>query len=454
MITDTQQSVPTQHAEVPHTLVEAAPRALRLIDQLGLWGNLGVSLLGFTGAIFVLVPIAEPGMSLGAAVVALRRRHRARHARRRGRRGAGRAHRRAVDGAAARAVRHPAVVPADGAQRRPAARLDDVRTGHDRHRDAPDRRRRFRAGPTSLAGGVHHHGARAAPARLDPGAAQVRHASPCSSRWSTCSCSCCATRCPRSAHGSWNGFWIAVDTVIGVSVSWVPLASDYSRHARSAREAFTGAFVGYSITQIACYALGLVALVTVAHARPEPDLRLVHGRPARHARLRGHRDPRTRPVLRRHLLDRGVGAELPAALGPARARARRRRDRDGLRAGAEHQRLRELPDPDRSVFVPAARRAGRRLLRDLARRSGTSARTCATRWATLVPWALGFVRLPARQPRLHLVVDAVRGRDVQSWLHFTPPDLDERVADSPSPWPPLRDVAGRTAAVVRGMPVC
>jgi len=65
-------------------------------------------------------------------------------------------------------------------------------------------------------------------------------------------------------HGGWDGFWIAVDTVIGVSVSFVPLASDYSRHSRSGRDAFTSALFGYGATQIACYALGLVALVTVA----------------------------------------------------------------------------------------------------------------------------------------------------------------------------------------------
>ena len=51
-------------------------------------------------------------------------------------------------------------------------------------------------------------------------------------------------------------------------MSWVPLASDYSRHSRSARDAFTGTFVGYSLTQFACYALGLVALVTVADGDP------------------------------------------------------------------------------------------------------------------------------------------------------------------------------------------
>ena len=33
------------------TLTEPAPRTLGLLDQLGFWGNLGVSLLGFAGAL-------------------------------------------------------------------------------------------------------------------------------------------------------------------------------------------------------------------------------------------------------------------------------------------------------------------------------------------------------------------------------------------------------------------
>ena len=39
-----------RRSEVSRTLVEPVPQALSFIDQLGLWGNLGVSLLGFTGA--------------------------------------------------------------------------------------------------------------------------------------------------------------------------------------------------------------------------------------------------------------------------------------------------------------------------------------------------------------------------------------------------------------------
>jgi len=51
---------------------------------------------------------------------------------------------------------------------------------------------------------------------------------------------------------------------VAVAVSFVPLAADYTRHSRSGRAAFGGAFVGYGITQTACYVIGLVALVTVA----------------------------------------------------------------------------------------------------------------------------------------------------------------------------------------------
>jgi purine-cytosine permease-like protein len=68
---------------------------------------------------------------------------------------------------------------------------------------------------------------------------------------------------PRS---SWSGFWMAADYVIAVAVSYVPLASDYSRHSRSVRSAFGATLIGYSVTQIAYYALGVLALVTVVHA--------------------------------------------------------------------------------------------------------------------------------------------------------------------------------------------
>jgi len=53
--------------EAPLTLDQPAPRTLRLVDQLGMWGNLGVSLLGFTGAIYVLDPLGTGSLALSLA---------------------------------------------------------------------------------------------------------------------------------------------------------------------------------------------------------------------------------------------------------------------------------------------------------------------------------------------------------------------------------------------------
>src|SRR5260370_2083947 len=62
-----------RRSEVARTLAEPVPQALSLLDQFGLWGNLGVSLLGFTGAIFVLQPggPGTPELSLAAALTAI-----------------------------------------------------------------------------------------------------------------------------------------------------------------------------------------------------------------------------------------------------------------------------------------------------------------------------------------------------------------------------------------------
>jgi putative hydroxymethylpyrimidine transporter CytX len=65
-------------------------------------------------------------------------------------------------------------------------------------------------------------------------------------------------------HGGWNGFWPGVDVIIAISVSWIPLAADYSRHSRSERAAFSGSLVGLGFAQIICYSLGLIALSSVA----------------------------------------------------------------------------------------------------------------------------------------------------------------------------------------------
>jgi len=68
---------------------------------------------------------------------------------------------------------------------------------------------------------------------------------------------------PSLTAGSWSGFWPATDVMIALSVSWVPLAADYTRHCRTVRSAFLGSFIGYTLTQVAYVALGLLAFATV-----------------------------------------------------------------------------------------------------------------------------------------------------------------------------------------------
>lgn len=74
--------------------------------------------------------------------------------------------------------------------------------------------------------------------------------------------------------GSWSGFWLATDVVIAVAVSWVPLAADYSRHSRSGRAAVLGSFLGYTVTQIAYYTLGLLAFATIVSSQGDSQTNL------------------------------------------------------------------------------------------------------------------------------------------------------------------------------------
>jgi putative hydroxymethylpyrimidine transporter CytX len=62
----------------------------------------------------------------------------------------------------------------------------------------------------------------------------------------------------------------AMDLVIAMPVSWLPLVADYARHGRSGRSAMSGAWLGYAVANIWCYALG-VLVVSVA----QPDASLV-----------------------------------------------------------------------------------------------------------------------------------------------------------------------------------
>lgn len=69
--------------------------------------------------------------------------------------------------------------------------------------------------------------------------------------------------------GEWPAFGAAVDLVIAMPISWLPLIADYNRFARRPRAAFLGTFAGYLFANVWLYALG-AALVLTAGAHPSP----------------------------------------------------------------------------------------------------------------------------------------------------------------------------------------
>ena len=65
---------------------------------------------------------------------------------------------------------------------------------------------------------------------------------------------------PPITEGGASSFWTATDIVIALPVSWFPLAADYTRHVRGGRPAFVGAAVGYGVATVALFTLGVLAL--------------------------------------------------------------------------------------------------------------------------------------------------------------------------------------------------
>jgi nucleobase:cation symporter-1, NCS1 family len=254
----------TGGGEVPPTLVEPAPRVLGVFDQLGLWGNLGVSLLGFTGAAVVLQPggpgtprlslmaallATVVGTALGAAAIAVS----------------------AIPGARTGA---PAMVLLRGLLGARVSYLPTVLNivqmvgwgTFELVTIATAAATVLPAVPEWIF--VVTGGVITTLLSLYPlGSVRVLR------KYVTVAVvialaylffQLLAQPLPSMTAGTWSGFSIGVDTTVAVAVSWVPMAADYARHSRSSAAAFTGAFVGYGLTQVACYALGLLALVTVA----------------------------------------------------------------------------------------------------------------------------------------------------------------------------------------------
>jgi putative hydroxymethylpyrimidine transporter CytX len=77
-------------------------------------------------------------------------------------------------------------------------------------------------------------------------------------------------------HGS---FWIAVDTIVAVTVSWAPLVADYTRFCRDRRSAFWGAGVGYFLPTLFQFGFGSILVLSrnVDAAHPELILTAIAG---------------------------------------------------------------------------------------------------------------------------------------------------------------------------------
>ena len=258
-----------RRSEVGKTLADPVPQSLGLLDQFGLWGNLGVSLLGFTGAIFVLQPggTGTPELSLAAALTAivvgtllgtlvL-----------------------ALSGIPGAQTGAPAMVLLRGLFGTRVSYLPTalnilqlfgwsifelVTIATAAHTVAP---------AVPKWGYVLIAGAATALLTIRPlGAIRVLR------RYATAAVLVVMVYLfvqlirhplPAFTHGTWTGYWAATDTVVAVAISFAPLAADYMRHSRSSRAAFAGAMAGYSVTQVLCYVIGLIALVTVAHGNSD-----------------------------------------------------------------------------------------------------------------------------------------------------------------------------------------
>lgn len=69
----------------------------------------------------------------------------------------------------------------------------------------------------------------------------------------------------------------ALDLVIAMPVSWLPLVADFARHGRNGNSALRGTWLGYAVANIWCYALGLLVALTVPSTDMVAALLLAQG---------------------------------------------------------------------------------------------------------------------------------------------------------------------------------
>ncbi|MEV7012970.1 cytosine permease [Streptosporangium sp. NPDC051022] len=260
----TSDVIHSKHAEAPLTLDQAPPKTLGMLDQGAFWANLGVSLLGFSFALFLINPLLDDNpLTFGAALLAA-----------------------LVGSLIGTAMVGLAAVP--GVQTgRPAmvllrglfgAKLSYVPTvlniiqmiGWGAFElwvvamgaqaifgsSVPYAVWAIAAGALTTALTIYPLGAIRLLRRFVTVGVVISIA------WFAV---IFLRDTPAQSGGSWDAFAAAVDFVVALSVSWVPVAADYARHSRSTRAAFTGVVGGYTLGQVACLAVGVYAVALAGH---------------------------------------------------------------------------------------------------------------------------------------------------------------------------------------------
>src|SRR5207249_12186405 len=75
--------------------------------------------------------------------------------------------------------------------------------------------------------------------------------------------------------GHKGSFWVAVDTVVAVTVSWAPLVADYTRFSRDRRAAFFGVGIGYLLPTFFQFGFGSILVLSRNVEPNRPELILI-----------------------------------------------------------------------------------------------------------------------------------------------------------------------------------
>ena len=208
----------------------------------------------------------------------------------------------------------------------------------------------------------------------------------------------------RPGTGGFPTFGLALDLVIAMPVSWLPLVADYTRFGRGARSAFTGTFWGYLVANVWLYTLGAL-LVLGAGSEPSPagiasGILAVAGGSLAGALflaglLAGETDEAFADIYSGALSIRNIFPRVPAAVATVAIAS----FSAALAAWLTMERYESFLFLLGSVFVPLfgmlaadhfVNRRGRIVVEDLYEKHGAYWFTRGVRPAALVPWLTGF----------------------------------------------------------------